>query len=111
VYIIFSLHGGGPFLRNGYLPSWSKIYPTFVEPVGLPLCSQEPTNRPYPEPVESCPHPQIFKDTCSYYTPSMGGSLKWPFLLKDSWQTLYTFLICTLHVTCPTHHILLDWLP
>jgi len=38
-----------------------KIYPPFMEPEGLLLRSQEPTNSPCPEPDESIPQlPTVF---------------------------------------------------
>jgi hypothetical protein len=42
-----------------------------MEPEGLLPHSQEPTNRPYPEPdrSSSCPYIPLLKDRFYYYTP------------------------------------------
>jgi hypothetical protein len=47
--------GAKPFLRCCQLCSHSRNSQHFMEPGGSLPCSQEPSNRPYPEPDQSIP--------------------------------------------------------
>jgi hypothetical protein len=80
------------------------------EPEGLSLHSQQPASGPYPEPVESSPHPYPIS-LRSILIPSLLLHLG---LLSGLLPTkiLYTFLSSPMRVTCPApaHLILLDFI-
>jgi hypothetical protein len=80
------------------------------EPEGSSPHSQQPATSPYPEPVESTPHPPTNLPKVHFYPilPSTPWSFKWSFSYGIPSKTLYTFLPSPMRATCPTHLILLD---
>jgi hypothetical protein len=83
---------------------------SFMEHIGSLLCSQEPATGTCPDPDASSPqllthfpkfHYNIIFHLCM-------GLLSGLFPLGFPTKKFYVFLISTVHITCPVHHILLD---
>lgn len=83
---------------------WVINFPTFMEPEGPLLYSQETIT----EPVKSSPHPCIlFPSELSYYCfPYMPRSSMWPLPFRYADQNLNAFLITPMCLA----HLILDWI-
>jgi hypothetical protein len=78
----------------------------FTKAEGTLLCSQEPSNGPYP--VESSPHipSYFFKIHFNIMRLSMPRSSTWSLSFNFPTENLYIFLIFTKHAACPSYLIL-----
>jgi hypothetical protein len=89
-----------------------EIPSNFKEPEGSSLCSQEPSTRPYPEPVWSSPHhshPISPRSILILSTHLLLGLHSGLFPSGFPTIILYAFLVSPILATCPAISYSLTW--
>jgi hypothetical protein len=80
------------------------------EPEGSSPHSQQPATGPYPEPVESSPHPPAYLPKINYdpILLSTARSSEWSLSFGLSHQNLVSLLFHACHMPCPPHSLWFD---